>query len=46
MTSVKFVALTTLAVAGYFILQDLKNDVVTIEPIEVPENAGRHRLYA
>jgi tetratricopeptide (TPR) repeat protein len=37
MTTVRFVTLMTLAVSGYFIWQDLKNDVITIEPIEVPK---------
>jgi Flp pilus assembly protein TadD len=32
----KLTLVGSLAVGGYFILQDLKNDVVTIEPIEVP----------
>lgn len=33
----KFVALTPLAVGGWFIAQELKSEVVTIEPIEVPK---------
>ncbi len=37
MTIGKFVTLATFTVCGYFIWQDLKNDVVTVEPIEVPK---------
>jgi tetratricopeptide (TPR) repeat protein len=33
----KLAALTPLAVAGWFIAQELKSEVVTIEPIEVPK---------
>jgi hypothetical protein len=35
----KLAALTPLAVAGWFIAQELKSEVVTIEPIEVPKRS-------